>query len=162
MTRELAAAGVDALDDKVRARLAEIRAAAGVPHAQVSLDVLYFLPQGFLNAYADLFTRAVKSDGGGSATAVAQQEAGALGKARGRGARTNGKRYKKTFVVMDERALSLKQGVDKRLRNLGRDIMLGLAEGSLRQSDAATCGSCGMFMQAGWKFCPRDGQSRVE
>lgn len=162
MTRELAAAGVDALDDKVRARLAEIRAAAGVPHAQISLDVLYFLPGGFLNAYADMFTRAVKSDAGGSATAAAQQAAGDLGKARGRGAKTNGKRYKRSFVVMDEKALALKQMVDKRLRNLGRDILLGLNEGGLRASESATCGSCGMFMQAGWKFCPRDGQARVE
>lgn len=30
----------DAYDDKLRSRLAEIRAAAGVPHSQVSMEVL--------------------------------------------------------------------------------------------------------------------------
>lgn len=163
MTRPLAAPGMDPLDDKVRARLAEIRAAAGVPHAQVSLDVLYFLPKGFLDAYAELFMRAVKSDAGGSGVAASQQEQGELGKARGRGAKTNGKRYKRTFVVLDDKALDIKQGVDKRLRNLGRDLLQAMNTGELTGGvGQSACPGCGMYLQAGWKFCPRDGQSKVD
>jgi hypothetical protein len=158
MTRPLAAPGTDLLDDKVRARLAEIRAAAGVPHAQVSMEVLYFLPRGFLEAYATIFSLALKSDAGGDATARAQQEAGALGKARGRGAKTNGKRYKRSFVVLNEQALDLKEAMDKRLRNIGRDAMQALSGGDFKAGAAETrCASCGMFLQAGWKFCPKDG-----
>jgi hypothetical protein len=163
MTRPLAAAGTDVLDDKVRSRLAEIRAAAGVPHAQVSMEVLYFLPEGFLHTYAEMFMRAVKSDGGGSATAAAQQEAGELGKSRGTGAKTTGKRYKKTFVVLDERALNLKTMVDKRLRNIARDLKTALDGGELTAgSEAAQCARCGIFLQPSWKFCPRDGEGRSE
>jgi hypothetical protein len=159
MTRPLAAPGTDLLDDKVRARLAEIRAAAGVPHAQVSMEVLYFLPRGFLEVYATIFSLALKSDGGGSQVAAAQQEQGALGKARGRGAKTNGKRYKRNFVVLDEMALELKKAMDKRLRNIGRDAMQALAGGEFKTGATETrCASCGMFLQTGWRFCPKDGK----
>lgn len=156
VVRPLAAPGVDQLDDKVRARLAEIRASAGVPHAQVALDVLYFLPKAFLDQYADMFTRAVKSDGGEDARNRSQVEAGEVGKATGGTTGGAGKRYKRTFVVLDERALSLKTGIDKRLRQIARDIEVGLSGVEVKAS-TAQCGSCGMFLQARWKFCPMDG-----
>lgn len=164
MTRPLAAAGTDVLDDKVRARLAEIRAAAGVPHAQVSMEVLYFLPAAFLNVYAEVFERALKSDGGGDATARAQSEAGELGKARGAGAKTTGKRFKKTFVVLDEKALALKSAMDKRLRNIARDARTALEGGEFGSQSSANsqCARCGIFLQPSWKFCPRDGEGRLE
>lgn len=151
---------MDLLDDKVRARLAEIRAAAGVPHAQVSLDVLYFLPKAFLETYADMFTRAVKSDGGEDARNRSQQEAGEVGKATG-GSSSAGKRYKKTFVVLDERALEIKTGIDKRLRMIARDIEAALA-GVEVKATKAQCGQCGTFLQARWKFCPMDGSAQLD
>lgn len=147
---------MDALDDKVRSRLAEIRAAAGVPHAQISLEVLYFLPSGFLTQYQDLFTRALKSDGGESQRNLSQQQAGDLGKAPGGSA--GGRRYKKTFVVLDERALALKTAMDKRLRMIGRDIRAGLA-GEEAEKVESRCPSCGSFVQARWRFCPLEGTS---
>lgn len=147
---------MDQYDDKVRTRLAEIQAAAGVPHSQISLEVLYFLPAGFLNAYMTMFTRAVKADGGESGRNSSQQEAGALGKARGAGAKTNGKRYKKTFVVLDERALQTKTTVDKRLRSMAREIEILLAGGDVKATQGQ-CDHCGMFVQGSWKFCPQDG-----
>lgn len=164
MTRPLAAAGTDTLDDKVRTRLAEIRAAAGVPHAQVSLDVLYYLPAGFLSTYAEMFQRAVKSDAGGAATAERQQAAGELGKAKvtgAGGAKTTGKRYKKTFVVLDERALELKTAVDKRLRNIGRDLRAALDGADFVAGDQPRCSGCGNIMMPGWNFCPKDGAKKV-
>ncbi len=158
LLRGLAEPGMDVLDDKVRARLAEIRAAAGVPHAQITLEVLYFLPKAFLEQYEQMFTRALKADGGESVRNTSQAEAGELGKATGTrgGAKTGGKKYKKTFVVLDERALNLKTSIDKRLRMIARDIESGLA-GAEAVSRPTTCGSCGMFLQAAWKFCPKDG-----
>lgn len=149
------------LDDRLRARLAEIRSAAGVPHAQISLEVLYFLPKGFLDAYADLFTRAVKADGGESARNDSQQQQGALEKARGRGAKTNGKRYKKTFVVLDERALNYKTLIDKRLRILAEHIRsnLNFVEG-VEMPAPVQCISCRAFLESSWKFCPRCGRNQ--
>lgn len=145
---------MDALDDKVRSRLAEIRASAGVPHAQISLDVLYFLPERFLRAYADMFTKALKADGGEDQRARSQAEAGEVGKAPGGSG--GGRRYKKTFVVLDEKALDLKSQIDKRLRMVGREIETILTGGSMEKQDIR-CPSCGAFVQARWKFCPMEG-----
>lgn len=157
-TRPLADPGVDALDDKVRARLAEIRAAAGVAESQVTMEVLFFLPKAFIEQYADMFTRAVKSDGGESTRNAAQQAAGDLGKATGvrGGAKAGQKRYKKSFVVMDEKALDLKSMIDKRLRMMARDIQTMLAGGEMRKA-SSRCGECGTFVQDRWKHCPMDG-----
>lgn len=148
---------MDVLDDKVRSRLAEIRAAAGVPHAQVSMEVLYFLPERFLHTYQALFSQALKSDGGESGRAKSQQEAGEVGKARG-GSTGGGRRYKKSFVVLDEKALDVKSAVDKRLRMIARDIESLLAGGEAEKVEAR-CGRCGTFVQGRWKYCPMDGES---
>lgn len=157
VVRPLDDSGVDPLDDRVRIRLAEIRAAAGVAESQITLEVLYFLPKAFLEQYADMFTRAVKADGGEDVRNRSQHEAGEVGKAPGGRTGGAGKRYKKTFIVLDERALDLKTGIDKRLRMIARDIQAGLAGVEL-QPKTPTCASCGMFLQVSWKFCPRDGK----
>lgn len=149
---------MDQLDDKLRTRLAEIRASAGVPHAQISLEVLYFLPEGFLKQYQELFTKALKSDGGEDARSRSQQEAGAVGKATGNHFGGSPRRYKKAFVVLDERALDIKTQIDKRLRMIGREIRAGLA-GELVEAETMRCGQCGTFVQNRWKFCPMDGSS---
>jgi hypothetical protein len=145
---------MDHLDDKVRTRLAEIRAAAGVPHSQISLEVLYFLPEKFLNAYQSMFTKALRSDGGEDQRSRAQAEAGAVGKASGGSG--GGRRYKKTFVVLDEKALDLKSQIDKRLRMIGREVETVLAGGTLERADRR-CPSCGTFVQNRWKYCPLEG-----
>jgi hypothetical protein len=145
---------MDAWDDKVRTRLAEIRASAGVPHAQVSLDVLYFLPEKFLRAYETMFTKALRSDGGEDQRARAQAEAGQVGKASGGSG--GGRRYKKTFVVLDEKALDLKGQIDKRLRMIGREVETVLAGGEVDRAERR-CPSCGTFVQARWNFCPLEG-----
>lgn len=156
-------------DDSIRARLAEIRASAGVPHSQISLEVLYFLPKGFLDSYAELFSKAVKSDGGSDAQGQRAANDGELGKAQtknGGGAKTNGRRYKRTFVVLDENALELKTRVDKRLRSLAKQIRAEL-DLTKRERDvlaqgrkAEQCGQCRGFMQDGWRFCPLCGRDR--
>jgi hypothetical protein len=149
---------MDPLDDKLRTRLAEIRASAGVPHAQVSLDVLYFLPEKFLNAYQTMFSRALKSDSGEDQRARSQAEAGEVGKATGGTTGGAPRRYKKAFVVLDERALDLKTQIDKRLRMIGREVETVLAGGEVERADRR-CPSCGTFVQNRWKFCPLEGTS---
>lgn len=152
------------VEDKLRSRLAEIRAAAGVPHAQISLEVLYYLPPRFLNAYADLFSRAVVADGGMGGRGESQAAAGELGKASavkdgsGPTVQAGGKRFKKSFVVIDERCLDLKQTIDKRLRMLGKEIeglVAGVEDDVLKLK--TRCGSCGGYTQPNWIFCSKCG-----
>ncbi len=152
------------VEDKVRSRVAEIRAAAGVPHAQIALEVLYYLPPRFLAAYADLFTRAVVADGGMGGRGQSQADAGVVGKAAsvkdGSGPTVQGgaKTFKKTFVVLDERCLDYKQTVDKRLRGFAKEIEQIIAGIEVDRKAATTrCGGCGGFTQAGWVFCARCG-----
>ncbi len=157
--------GTDALDDAVRRRLAEIMAAAGVPHAQIALEVLYYLPKAFLDQYSELFTKALKADGGESARNGAQQDNAGVGKAetpgnRG-GAKQQTKRYKRTFVVLDERALDLKGKIDSRLRGMAREIALDLAGGGGSALRTLTCTGCGSFMQLAWKYCPKCGNTDI-
>lgn len=153
------------LDDKLRVRLAEIRASAGVPHSQLALEVLYFLPAAFLGAYEELFRAAVKSDGGEGNRNTSQQQAADVGKAEGvrGGAKPQKKRYKKTFVVLDERLLNAKTRFDKRLRGLAREIereLLGEVEGAGEQPK---CTNCARFLpyNTGWKYCPGCGHDIV-
>lgn len=163
--RPLQPVGVDPLDDKVRARLTEILASAGVPHSRISLEVLYFLPKDFLNAYEQMFTRAVKADGGESARNTSQQQAGDLGRAKGDSRASRGKRYKRTFVVLDNRALELKTRMDKRLRMMARDIsngLLGVEDNAQGGAGGGNCPGCGRFMQMTWNFCPGCGDRRAE
>lgn len=159
--------GPDTLDDKVRSRLAEIRAAAGVPHSQISMEVLYFLPKSFIQAYGDLFTRAVKSDAGEDARAAQQTDGATVGKTAvrktGAGPTIGAakKRYKKTFVVLDEKALDIKSRMDKRLRGMAREMLAELSGAEqVGAAGAAVCTRCGMFMQLNWGYCPKDGTPR--
>lgn len=151
----MARESVDGLDDRLRTRLAEIRSAAGVPHSQVALECLYFLPAQFLTQYQELFSRALKSDGGESGRNTSQQQAGDLGKATGTGAKP-GRRYKKAFVVLDEKALDLKSTIDKRLRMVARDIDSVLSGEQVEKAESR-CPRCGTFVQNRWRYCPLDG-----
>jgi len=149
---------MDAYDDKLRSRLAEIRASAGVPHSQISMEVLYFLPEMFLKQYQAMFMQALKSDGGEDARNKAQADTGEVGKATGGRTGGQGRRYKKSFVVLDERALELKTTIDKRLRAVARDIRASLAgEDVVNQRRQSQCTRCGTFLQSQWRYCPLDG-----
>lgn len=156
------------VEEKVRSRLAEIMAAAGVPHSRISLEVLYYLPPRFLNAYADLFSRAVVADGGMGGRGESGAATGELGRASvvkngsGPTVQAGGKRFKKSFVVLDERCLDVKSGVDKRLRLLGKEIEAMVAGVEVDTAGSRTrCGSCGGFTQPNWVFCARCG-TRVQ
>jgi hypothetical protein len=129
------------------------------------MEVMYFLPQRFIRAYGEMFTRAVKSDAGESSRHDAQIDGAKVGKTavRKTGAgptvQGGGKRYKKSFVVMDEKALDAKQTIDKRLRQIAREIEMMLSGGSdgVGGVEPTRCGSCGIITKPEWRYCPRDG-----
>ena len=159
----------DEIDEALGRRLTEIAAAAGVDHSRASLEVLYYLPKDFLDRYVELFNASLKLDSGG----MGGSAQGELGKAdvsgRYRGKRpmvgAGGKRYKTYWVVKSDELLDLKKKVDKRLRQLGRDIATDMMfpedESEKGKKDGRVqCSRCGRIMGGSWKFCPECGCHR--
>lgn len=168
-------------DDKVRIRLAEIMSSAGVGYNQISLEILYLLPREFVDRYIDMWTRALGP--GIKAPGEAMARDSELGRANtdtskkglmvGAGSGGVSKRYKKIFVIADERALMLKDRIDKRLRGMAREIRRELGEleerGRLEEKARKSgeklgnwmskCGKCGKLGSAEWAYCPYDGSS---
>lgn len=149
----------------VEKRFAEMMAAAGVDTRRAALQVLYYLPDGFVENYELLFDRALKitgeSTGGGD-----EASAGTLGKAPSgtsgsKGNKTQlrggqGKKYKLYWTILDDDLLDFKHRVDKRLRALGREIqaeLLGVGNGGLSEGDGGEKRILG-------KYCPGKGCSR--
>ena len=165
MTRPL---GEGPYDDKVRARLAEIMAAAGNKHAEISLEVMFFLPRDFIQAYERLFDTALKADNGEDGKARGQTAGADLGKAKvtknGAGPTVGGgapKRYKKAWFIQDTRALNAKTRIDKRLRMIAREIeeeLTFIGADPVKGQDQ--CGKCKLFLQVAWRFCPQCGHDR--
>jgi len=157
---------------------ADLMASAGVGYNQIAKEVFFFLPQGFLDAYEQLWHKGLagKDDGGAGARGAAQAETGRLGKAPTRnvpgkiqisGGGAKRKSYKKYWVIADEEALELKDLIDKRLRGIAREIQFELDEMARRRrgepereghlGSGTRCTGCGRMMREGWKFCPFDG-----
>jgi hypothetical protein len=151
-------------------RAVEALASAGVSQGRISHEVLYLLPPEFVRQYMELFEKALKEDtrGGGSGDpdAVTRSVPGGLktpgrrpkkdaeGNAlpgSGTGARGGGKRYKTYWVIRNEDALEFKAQVDRKLRELSRDIARGKVKKAIR------CRPCGRWGQDGMRFCPNCG-----
>jgi hypothetical protein len=154
------------LDEAVTRRIAEIASAAGVPHARASLEVLYYLPKDFLQRYTELFDACLKLDSGGVGGHGGEGEnqvAHVSSQYRGRRPMVGagGKRYKEYWVVKSDDLLDAKRRVDKRLRQIGRDIAFELS-GSEEGKDEARvrCGRCGRILGRDWNFCAGCGQHR--
>lgn len=142
----------------------EMMAAGGVDSRRAALQVLYYLPDSFVENYEQLFDRALKIAG---ESTPAGDSAGALGKAPSgtsgsKGNKTQlrggqGKKYKSIWVVQDDELLDFKHRVDKRLRTLGREIqaeLLGVGNGGV--SDGSDDGKVRIL----GKYCPGKGCSR--
>lgn len=164
-------------DDRVRIRIAEIMSSAGVGYNQIALEILYLLPSDFINNYIRMWERAF----GPAVRAPGDQmlRDGELGKAPtqtarkgqmvGAGSGGSAKRWKRIVSIRDERALRLKDRVDKRLRGISRDMRdeLSLMESKagrrggvevVGSSEVVTqCKKCGKIQAEGWAFCPYDG-----
>lgn len=159
-------------DDKIRTRLAEIMSSAGLGYNQIALEILYLLPKDFVEKYIELFEKALGPTGGKAPGDTMARE-GELGRAHtvtrkkgemvGAGAGAGGKRYKKIFVVRDERALELKGRIDRRLRAIARDIRVGIEvqAGEKVGETAKQCGKCGRIYVMNYNFCPQDGKALI-
>lgn len=144
-------------EQMARTRFADMMSSAGVGSHRMGQELYYMLPQGFIDAYEILFIRCFggKDDGGVGARGASQAEQGQLQKGKA-AAKTNGKKYKKHWVIADDKAVNIKEKVDKRLRALAREIVEEL-EGKESEGSKKTCAECGRILAVGWKFCPFDG-----
>lgn len=163
--------------------MAELLASGGVSYDRAALELLYYIPDGFKEAYVRMFYEAFAgTDGNLDMRGRQGAETAALGRASGKAAgKTTAKRG--TFFISSEEALELKDRVDKRLRAISRDILVGLDEikasrvssakdgagvyerqqvdedikannnGALRPS----CEKCRKFVQVDWNWCARCG-----
>lgn len=146
----------------------DMMASAGVDHRRMAQELLFFLPRGFCDAYEQLWYRGVAAkgtDGGSDERGRGNLAKAELGRAEGGRSGGAGKRrsHKKYWVIADERALEIKDRVDKRLRGIAREIDLELKEqdgrAESRARGARACGDCGRLVGEGWKYCPYDGSS---
>jgi len=159
------------IDRKVRDRLTEIFAAAGMKSNRAALELLYLLPPDFISAYEAVFEKALKLDG--SSATGALKDAAELGKAKGGtsatvGKKTQlsggaGKKYKLYWVVKNDSALELKHALDKKLRRLARELRADLSDSEVmaaggKVAGKCRCDRCGMIMSRDWNFCPGCGQ----
>lgn len=112
--------------DQVRMQIQELLVSAGVDHGRVAVEVLFWLPAGFVEAYQNLFMQALHL-GDGDDRDKAGEDEGRIkakvksekrGKPGGMSAAGGGKKYKKEWVVKDEEALEVKQRVDRKLMDL--------------------------------------------
>lgn len=149
------------IDDAVTRRIAEIASAAGVPHARASLEVLYYLPKDFLDAYVELFNSSLKLDSGGVGGPADEGKAGVSSSYKGKRPMVTGggKRYKEYWVVLNDSSLDMKNRVDKRLRQVARDIRSGLMERDTADG-RVQCRRCGRILGRDWKFCAECGTHR--
>lgn len=150
----------------------DMMASGGVDHRRMAQELLFFLPRGFCDAYEQLWYRGVAAkgtDGGSDERGRSNLAKAELGRAQGGGKGGAGKRrsHKKYWVIADERALEIKDRVDKRLRGIAREIQQELKEidderngGKAGEGKSARmCGECGRLVGEGWKYCPYDGSS---
>lgn len=159
------------MEEPLRIRLAEIMSGAGLGYNQISLEILYLLPEEFVNRYIWLWEKALGPAGGGDAKGQQLARDAELGKAQtktqrkgeivGTGAGGQGKKFKRIGMsVRDEKALELKTRIDRRLRSIARDIRdYGLSadgQGGGRRL-SAQCSICGRVMDDSWIHCPFDG-----
>lgn len=171
-------AGDNTLDARLRRRLAEVLSDAGVGGGRVAIEVLYLLPPEFVRGYTDLFHRALDaSDGGMGGRNDAKA---ALGKAVGKrteagpgSAKRSGKN-RGVFPVRNDKALGEKDRIDRALRKLARSMRDGggADTGKMLVSrcgedprtgevdEAGGVGSCGKWVETGWRFCPNCGRKQ--
>jgi hypothetical protein len=150
-------------EEKLRARVAEALASAGVGHGRVSVEVLYMLPDEFVQSYVRLFLRALREDVSGGGMAGEGKASGRAGdrmqrKGKPVGKRKipgvgGGRRYRTHWVVRDEKALERKRKIDRRLRRIA-------AEMSKRKVEDEKCGGCGRFIERDYLHCPWCGQGK--
>jgi hypothetical protein len=141
----------------------DMMASAGVPVNRMAMEVLYFMPRQFRDAYVSLFRKALRGDDSGVDESGRRNDSvGVLGKASGKndssGRQPNGevrrtefapgqtaaisgrgKKFQRHWTIEDERAFQVKELIDKRLRGMAREIQDCLTE--WEQADETLDGS---------------------
>lgn len=154
------------MDDRVR--IATALSNAGLSERAVNAEVLFMLPRTFTDAYFELFVEAW------GLTPISASSGGGVREDRsdgGTGTQTKNKESAAmSFGVRDRAALGRKSKVDRKLRNLAREIK-GLMAGK-EKGDTRVCSNerrgmnggrgCGKFCEDSWLFCPWCGSRTQE
>lgn len=155
-------------DIQLRKRLAELMSSAGLGYNSISLEVLYLLPEEFIGRYIWLWEKALGPAGSGDNAGRQADRDGGLGVAKTEtgkrgvmptGASSTQKKWKRMgLAIRDEKALELKDRIDRRLRSIARDIRSFEVEGGLGTSGKKTaqCTKCGRVGEERWAYCPYD------
>jgi hypothetical protein len=165
-----------------RDAMRELYESGGLTASQLGVEVLYLLPDEFVDIYSWVFHRALRV--GDQAISGAQEGKGSVGKARGNdgkgtvlgsdsamGRRGHGESKggpgggrELTPVIGNEKALAMKTFMDKELVKIGREVrMMGMArdDSELERAGMRCKGrggrGCGRYMQARWNYCPECG-----
>lgn len=158
--------------------VSDLRAAGGVSRSVVAIQVMYCLPDSFVQAYEQLFDTATSGAIGavsgkgveqdkGSGRATGKANGIVLGSQTGLQAQGGGKQWRTpTSFLGSDKALELKTAVDRELAGLATKIF---GELLLKGTDPAETGQgnagspkckgsgCGRFVKREWKYCPSCG-----
>ena len=135
----------------VRQRLAEALSNAGVGYNRISLEVLYLLPPQFLEAYVELYLRALKDASGGgfgdeNAIPVKRTKQYQIGVA----SNNSGKKYREHWQIRDEEAFARKKRIDRKLLKLTGEMRTGTKD---QEEEKARCDGCGRWVSVRWRYC---------
>ena len=166
-----------------RSALYELRESGGLVSSRLGTEILFLLPDDFVQVYGALFHRAL--DTGDSS--VMHGRSGGLEKAKGRTgmqlgsddrggqAGATGKRFKERRIpIGSEKMLRLKEGIDRELLRLTHAVKDAMAEAggeadighqapketsqaSVPHTKQCSNGSCRGFLKASWRHCPMCG-----
>lgn len=123
------------------AKFTELMASAGLTSDRMALELFFWMPDRFRDAYERLYLGSLTGiDAGTNARGQALRRDEELGKARntGTGKQLKGRKFKKYWVVQDEEILELKERIDKRLRAMAREIELELSEYEKRKPNRSS------------------------
>lgn len=126
------------------------------------------MPDGIRRQYQLIYERAYGSralrlgDDIGKAAAKPLRGRLSSNKDEYRGGAKPGRSYKAGTknIVVDHQAWEFKRTVDRRLRQVAKDMAYFLAGGRDGEMTGVppTCGACGKIGESGWKYCPRCGK----
>lgn len=158
----------------------ELRQSGGLASGRLGLEILYLLPDDFVQFYGSIFHRAfnvgdssVMHGRSGGVERASGNTGTVLGSENRLQAQGSGKKWKNTpMTIGSEKVMKLKQRMDKELERITHDAkteLQAMGEGGqgLERSGTSmserethrqcTNGVCRSFLKAGWKFCPRCG-----
>lgn len=148
-------------------RLAAALSAAGLNDRQVMAEVLMYLPDGFVGAYENLWIAAYGSGAIGVRTADGRVSAvkdapprtssGTVDRFGGVGAGHKNPAARTTSILRNERALSTKTWVDRKLRALARELVLRMNDESDSNAPRRCAGRCKRWADVEWSYCPNCG-----